>query len=80
MVRDFLASRSKPQVPGTLDRQSQMPPYSGVSLVLSRQRGSKVRHGVRKLSEAQMQLMLPAKAHFLGFELTTDVQALADIG
>ena len=27
-----------------------------------------------------MQLLLPAKAHFLGFELTTDVQGLADIG
>ena len=40
-----------------------MPPYSGVSLVLSRQMGSKVRHSVKKLSEAQIQLTLPAKAN-----------------
>ena len=48
--------------------------------MLSGQRGTGVRHGVRKVSDALLQLMLPAKVHILGFDLTVDAQALADIG
>ena len=80
MVREVLASRLKPQMPGAPSPQLLAPPYNGVSLVLARQRGTRVRHGVRKVSDALLQLMLPAKVHFLGFDLTVDAQALADIG
>ena len=35
---------------------------------------------MKKVRKARLQLMLPAKAQFLGFDLTADMQALADIG
>ena len=35
---------------------------------------------MRKVSDPLRQLMLPAKVHFLGFDLTVEAQALADIG
>ena len=80
MVDEVLASRLKPQVPGVPSPQLLAPPYNGVSLVLSRQRGTRVEHSVRKVSDALLQLILPAKVHFLSFDLTVDAEALADIG